>query len=64
MVEKSKQVTEGQFVKQGDCIGLVGSTGNSAANHLHLTVVSPEFTYINPYDMFLDAGIGPIRPVS
>lgn len=64
MVEQSKQVTEGQFVKQGDCIGLVGSTGNSAANHLHLTVVSPEFTYINPYDMFLDAGIGPIRPVS
>lgn len=61
MAERSKEVTEGQIVKKGDVIGLVGNTGNSAANHLHLGVVSPENTYINPYDMFLEAGIGPIR---
>ena len=62
MVEESKEVVEGQIVKQGDVIGLVGNTGNSAADHLHLAVISPEDTYINPYDMFLEAGIGPIKP--
>lgn len=61
MVEQSKEVVEGQIVRQGDVIGLVGNTGNSAANHLHLGVVSPDYTYVNPYDMFLDAGITPIR---
>jgi len=62
MVEESKEVVEGQIVKQGDVIGLVGNTGNSASDHLHLAVISPEDTYINPYDMFLEAGIGPIKP--
>lgn len=61
MVELSKAVQEGDIVHQGDVIGLVGNTGNSAANHLHLTILSPDYTYINPYDVFRDAGIGPIR---
>ncbi len=61
MYEESAFVSEGDPVKQGDVIGRVGSTGNSAGYHLHLTVVSPENTYINPYDMFQEAGIGTMR---
>lgn len=62
MVEKSDFVQEGDTVESGQAIGLVGSTGNSAANHLHLAIVTPEGNYINPYDVFVQAGIGPIRP--
>lgn len=29
-------VKEGQYIKQGDLIGRVGSTGKSTGNHLHL----------------------------
>ena len=61
MYEETTSVSEGDPIKQGDVIGRVGSTGNSAGYHLHLTVVSPENTYINPYDMFREAGIGPMR---
>ena len=32
-------VADGQEVKAGDCIGLVGTTGNSTGNHLHLEVI-------------------------
>jgi murein DD-endopeptidase MepM/ murein hydrolase activator NlpD len=48
-------------VKQGQQIGRVGSTGNSVAYHLHLGIVSPEGVYLNPYDLFVQAGIGPIQ---
>ena len=61
MIERSTFVEEGDFVRRGDVIGLVGNTGNSVANHLHLAVITPEGRYINPYEMFLAAGIGPIR---
>ena len=54
-------VKEGDTVRQGDVIGRVGNTGNSAANHLHLTIVTPDGRYVNPYDLFLIAGITPIR---
>ena len=62
MVEMSDLVQEGDTVEAGQPIGLVGSTGNSAANHLHLGIVTPEGNYLNPYDVFVQAGIGPIRP--
>ncbi len=61
MIERSTFVEEGDIVRRGDVIGLVGNTGNSVANHLHLAVVTPDGRYINPYEMFLAAGIGPIR---
>jgi len=64
MFELSTFVKEGDTVKQGQQIGIVGSTGNSAAYHLHLGVVTPEGKYVNPYDMFVQAGIGPILPSS
>ena len=60
MYELSTFVQVGDQVKQGQQIGRVGSTGNSVAYHLHLGLVSPEGVYLNPYDLFTQAGIGPI----
>ena len=60
MFEMTTSIKEGDKVKQGQQIGIVGSTGNSVAYHLHLGVVSPEGKYVNPYDLFVQAGIGPI----
>jgi hypothetical protein len=60
MFVMTTSIKEGDKVKQGEQIGIVGSTGNSVAYHLHLGIVSPEGKYINPYDLFVQAGIGPI----
>ena len=62
MFELTTFVKEGDTVAQGQQIGIVGSTGNSAAYHLHLGLVTPEGKYVNPYDLFVQAGIGPILP--
>jgi len=60
MYEISTFVKEGDTVQQGQQIGRVGSTGNSVAYHLHVGLVSPDGVYLNPYDLFTQAGIGPI----
>ncbi len=60
MFVMTTSIKEGDKVKQGEQIGIVGSTGNSVAYHLHLGVVTPEGKYVNPYDLFVQAGIGPI----
>ena len=61
MYELTTFVREGDKVKQGEQIGIVGSTGNSVAYHLHLGIVTPDGKYVNPYDLFVQAGIGPIQ---
>ena len=49
MVELTTFLAEGDRVEQGQLIGHIGNTGNSDAPHLHLSIITPEYTYINPY---------------
>ncbi len=49
MVRMTDFLAPGDRVQRGDVVGHVGNTGNSVANHLHLAIVSPDLTYINPY---------------
>ncbi len=53
MVRLTDFLTEGESVKAGQLIGHVGNTGNSAANHLHLSIVGPDGVLINPYTYLL-----------
>ena len=43
-------VQQGQEVKQGDVIGIMGSTGNSSGKHLHFELRAPENNYSNWID--------------
>jgi len=49
MVRLTDFLKEGDAVKAGDLIGHVGNTGNSARDHLHLTIAAPDGYYIDPY---------------
>ncbi len=51
MVRLTDFLRAGDVVKQGELLGHVGNTGNSDANHLHLTMITPEGLYINPYEL-------------
>jgi len=42
-------LAEGDKVEAGELIGYVGNTGNSSRDHLHLTIVSDDGVFINPY---------------
>lgn len=44
-------VSNGQYVKQGDIVGYVGSTGWSTGYHLHLGILK-NGSWINPYPLF------------
>ena len=46
---------EGQRVEAGQLIGHVGNTGNSARDHLHLTIVHPDGMLVDPYTYLRDA---------
>lgn len=45
----TKDRQEGERVQAGDQIGVVGCTGNSAVDHLHLSIIHPNGQYIDPY---------------
>lgn len=54
LVEPS-DLAPGTPVKTGDVVAHVGNTGNSRANHLHFTIISPEGYYLNPYPYLLES---------
>ncbi len=49
MSDNSIVVTKGQKVKQGDKIGVIGTTGNSTGIHLHFMIMSPIASYKKEY---------------
>ena len=52
MKKDSQCVVRGQRVEKGEQIGLSGNTGNSAAPHLHLSIVTPERRFVDPFNIY------------
>lgn len=45
MLDNSIVVSEGQIVKSGEKIGIIGSTGRSTGIHVHFMLMSPNCSY-------------------
>lgn len=54
MVRQTDFLEEGQAIMQGDLIGHVGNTGNSATDHLHLGLISPDSRFVKLFNLFYD----------
>ena len=52
MYPNSVCVSVGDQVSQGQKIGEVGNTGNSTGTHLHIGVIDPSGSYIDPTTVF------------
>lgn len=52
MKRDSQIVRRGQRVETGEQLGLSGNTGNSAAPHLHLSIITPEKRFIDPFNIY------------
>lgn len=54
LVEPTTHVKVGDRVTAGDIIGNVGNTGNSDAPHLHLSIIVPNFRYVDPFPLIYE----------
>jgi murein DD-endopeptidase MepM/ murein hydrolase activator NlpD len=66
---KTRNVAEGQIVKQGEVIGAMGNTGDSSGVHLHFEIHEQEWTFakqnaLNPVLALGDADVGKVITVS
>lgn len=52
MKKNSQCVVRGQTVETGEKLGLSGNTGNSAAPHLHLSVITPDRRFVDPFRIY------------
>lgn len=51
LIEIPKEVNRGDRVDAGTLIAHVGDTGNSDASHLHISIISPDGVFLNPYKL-------------